>query len=135
MDKSLAVFEQLTRKELLISTPIVLLFTKMDVFADMIQQLPVHSVYPECPISADSNASSGFFAATFAKLDQRPGGKLQTCVTNVADKAVFEKTLHELRPMMTSNITKTFPKKRESIEQRRVIIPVSILPMPSDLLL
>lgn len=135
MDKSLAAFEQLIGEQLLISTPIVLLFTKMDVFADMIQQLPLHSVYPECPISADLDASSNFLAATFAKLDQRPEGKLQICVTNAVDKAVFEKTLHELRPMMTSSIKKTFPKKRESLEQRRVIIPVSILPMSSDLLL
>ena len=79
-----------------VEVPIVLLFTKIDVFEKNLKTIPFSNFFPEYSDYPDSTSILDFFTETFQDLDNRIHGELHVRVVNAADPDDFKKVFENI---------------------------------------
>lgn len=119
LEESMAMFESLTKMKRFKKIPIILLLNKADMLEEKMKEKPISDYLPTCPRDADCVTACNFFSDIFARLDKRPHGALHTHVTSAVNRAVFERTMKNIQPILTRNA------KRQSREAREELSPGS----------
>jgi len=89
-----------------VTIPIILPFTKTDVFVENLKVQPFSKFFPKYTGMMDSTSICAYIATVFQRIHKRPNGKLYIRFVNATDpdafKEVFEETKHILRPQRVS---------------------------------
>ena len=113
MRDAMSVFKELAAS---VMVPIVLLFTKKDVFEENLKIQPFSDFFPEYTGAMDSASIRNYLASWFRDLDERPWGELYCYFINAVDpdnvKEVFEEielNIFKARPTTNPHYKLTSP--------------------------
>ena len=92
--------------------PIILLFTKKDIFVEHLKILPFTDFFPEYIGSLRSSDICAHLALEFRRLGQRPGRRLDIHFLNATDPENFREVFEDMKVNMFGsllNITASEP--------------------------
>lgn len=79
-----------------VTVPIVLLFTKKDVFVEHLKTQPFSNFFPEYMGPMDSSNICANFAMMFRRLDNKPGRRFDIYFLNATDPGNFKEVYREI---------------------------------------
>ena len=106
MKESMKVFESVVALPQTRDVPFFLFFNKADLFERTLLYEPVQEYFPDYKGGADYFRASQYFANSFARLDRRPGRKLQCFVTDALDTAAFQNAWRQVQEKMIQTALK-----------------------------
>ncbi len=83
-----------------VTVPIILLFTKKDVFIENLKVQPFSEFFPEYTGMMDSPSICAYIATMFQRLHVRPNGKLYIRFVNATDPDNFKEVFKEIETNM-----------------------------------
>lgn len=97
-----------------VSVPIILLFTKKDVFEENLEVQPFSDFFPDYTGMMDSSSICVYIATMFRRLHARPNGQLYTHFVNAADPHNFKRVFRDiesdmLKPVWPTHFVKPLP--------------------------
>jgi len=93
----MSAFENITTSA---TFPIVLLFTKKDVFVENLKVQPFSDFFPEYTGMMDSTSICAYIATMFQRLDKRSNGRLYIRFVNATDPDDFKEVFKEIETNM-----------------------------------
>ncbi|KAL8871349.1 MAG: hypothetical protein Q9174_002796 [Haloplaca sp. 1 TL-2023] len=106
MEESMKVFESVVAQPQMRNVQVFLLLNKADLFERTLLCEPVQDFFPDYEGGADYFRASQYFANSFARLDHRPGKKLQCFVTDALDTAAFQNAWCQVQEKMIQTALK-----------------------------
>ena len=103
MRDAMRAFEKLAS---VVTLPIVLLFTKTDVFRKNLRVYCFSDFFPEYTGRMDSISIRAYFASEFRRLDRRPGRRLFITFLNATNPDAFKKVFDQIE----SHVLQPLPK-------------------------
>jgi len=97
MRDAMSAFENITTSA---TFPIVLLFTKKDVFVENLKVQPFSDFFPEYTGMMDSTSICAYISTMFQRLDKRSNGKLYIRFVNATDPDDFKEVFKEIETNM-----------------------------------
>ncbi len=110
MRDALSAFEDIV---ISVTIPIILLFTKKDVFEENLRVQPFSDFFPEYTGMMDSLSICEYIASMFRSLHKRPNGQLYIRFVNATDPHQFKQVFKEIESYML---------------ERRPVLPKNFVP-------